>query len=446
MKKILNEYKLFFVFLFISLWSSLHSSGVNRAFALPMTLNRIFTLLMYLPFILFITWKLLSDIQQRKLSPASWVYYGFAAYYALVSGYRLLNGMEVKESLYYSLLLFGSLAMYFQIRAGHMKMTRQEYLGNFLAIGSFMILFRLVDRLVFRLFLPDAPINVNLTTGVNAILIPVLVEALCDRNTPKKQRLFSAAVLIGSYAVIWTSGSRAIFTLIAVITGVLLLVRITDKAGLIRLGAVLLCAAAIVGSMAAADIGRTRYFLVREMNLVIPAAPVQTSPTDGTAESPSQDLTQGSSIQAATQEQISASDGMRADLINMGIEQIKLNPLFGTGDVLYPYAMSETYIPTQSSHNFIIESLICYGIIGTALLAVLFLMLIVDAHIFSKDNQLLWREKLSLLLTLVFFFGFAMVQPTVFSQFLCPVFAWLLASYHDDLNNPKGIIYETKQK
>ena len=363
MKQKFLKYRLFLIFLFISIWAALQSTDVNQALHLPLMLTRLPTLLSYLPFILFILWKVICDLKERKIVLSDILYYAFGLYYVAVSVYRILNHMEVKENLYYSIIMFGSLAMCMQITAGRLSISNRDLIDNVIAVGIFVVLFRFTDRLVLQHYLAHPAINVNITTGVTALIIPFLFDACCEKEITKKQLLIRTLTLLASLVVIATTGSRSIFLLSILILIVMIVFRL--KTGMIvkRILPVVFCSVVIVGAMAAMDIGDVRYSLYRETTLSFfsdkedePADNSGTTTTEPPVEVPPQNSGNVNQVQDSANQQTNRSDQMRSDLVKMGIEQIKLNPLFGTGDVEYRYRINETYAPMQSSHNFIIES------------------------------------------------------------------------------------------
>ena len=461
MKKLLLKYKLFLIYLFISVWAAPQSTVVNEVLHFPLILNRLFTVLSYLPFILFILWKVICDLKERKIVLSDILFYTLALYYVAVSIYRILNHMEVKENLYYSIIMFGSLAMCMQITAGKLPISNRDLIDNVIAVGIFLTLFRFTDRLVLRHYLAHPAINVNITTGVTALIIPLLFDACCEKEITKKQLLIRTLTLLASLVVIATTGSRSIFLLSILILIVMIVFRL--KTGMIvkRILPVVFCSVVIVGAMAAMNIGEVRYSLYRETTLSFfsdkedapannsgttttepadnsgttttePADNNGTTTTEPPAEVPPQNSGNVNHVQDSANQQTNRSDKMRSDLVKMGIEQIKLNPLFGTGDVEYPYGINETYAPMQSSHNFIIESLICYGAVGTALLLMLLASLVFETKLIKRAG--VFHDMFALIMTMAFFFGFGMVQPIVYNYLVTPLFAWIFAYYKQSIN------------
>lgn len=442
MKKIILKYKLFLIFLFISVLASLQSTSLNSVLHIPLPLCRVFTALTYLPFILFILWKLICDIKERKFGLSNILFYAFALYYAVITVFRFFNHMEIKENLYYSVILFGSLSMCMQIVAGRLPVSSRDMVSNFTAIAIYMVLFRLINRLILQDYIYPPPININLTSGVSALLIPVLLDACCKKEISKKELWICSLTVVASLVVIGTTGSRAIFMLTLPVLAVMTVSKIKTGMVVKRILPIILASVVIVGAMAVLDIGRVRYSLYRETTIHFF---VDKAPSGGSTDTPDTpddtDESHINSTQSMAIEQTNNSDNMRAVLVNWGINQIKQNFLFGTGDVEYVYHITETYAVMQSSHNFLIESLICYGAVGTVLLLALFASLIFETKFFRRKG--VFHDLFCLIVTMAFFFAFGMVQPIIYSYIMAPVFAWILAYYTQRINNLEMKQYDT---
>ena len=121
-------------------------------------------------------------------------------------------------------------------------------------------------------------------------------------------------------------------------------------------------------------------------------------------------------------EQLGSSDRMRGHLMQYSIAQVKLNPWFGTGDVKYYYQITEEYGFLQSSHNFIIEALNCYGIFGLVFVVLLFTAIILDTGLFRKQLARDWQYRIAMLMAVGVYLAMGFVQPVVFDCLVCLVF------------------------
>ena len=87
------------IFLVHIVLNALSSHWVQELIHSPMSIVRIMTVFIYLPFFAFILCKFISDIKDKVLfNRINLIYYLFCAYYAIVSVWRFFNHGEVKET------------------------------------------------------------------------------------------------------------------------------------------------------------------------------------------------------------------------------------------------------------------------------------------------------------------------------------------------------------
>lgn len=111
------------------------------------------------------------------------------------------------------------------------------------------------------------------------------------------------------------------------------------------------------------------------------------------------------------------SDLMRDDLMKLGIAEVEKNLFWGTGNVNFDYVVNEDLI-SQTPHNFILESLICFGLFGTILLAIIALYIICS---FLLKKDILFSSKTNLIVLVSILFGYSLFQPTLYNYIILPV-------------------------
>lgn len=456
MKKI-QERGVFLLFVYFSLIQSLNSSSLVQTLHIPSAVSKCITVLVYLPFALAVGYKIFTDARKRKQAfsaVSNWIYYAFAIYYGVLCVCRLAGGLEVKENLYYSVVFFGAVAIFMLLRDGVICVPKQELKKNLLWIAAYFVLYRLAYTTVGELFLKKPPININLTTGIVGLLLPVVGQMMVDVDA--KKSWLPWGVLCASLVVIATSGSRAIFALTGVMMAAMLLTALIRRKGVLRLVTAIAVGCAIVIALVLANVGQARYAIYRQTGIDFEAIRQSFTTTHPYAEQlasdlgqtiptqvPTQEPTQASTASPigvtpeqdknAAQEQIAASNWMRKLLVQRGIEEVKRNPLFGTGNVMYQYQLGPDNFILQSSHNFLIEAMTCYGFVGLAMVAALFISLLAEAKLFTKLALRRWSDTVTLLLVVVFYFAFGFVQPTVFDVFICPLFLMTVEDYGNAL-------------
>ena len=426
MRRLLKNYWPTICYIVIICASMIMSTWVKNVFLISDIFSKGATILIYLPFIAAILWKLIFDIKNKVniKKTINIIYYCFAVYYVLISVYRFIYSLEIKENLYYFLVLFGSIALFMQLSEKNIAIKKATLQNNIVSISAIMALIRFICYfLVGPLFL-SYPINMNIMTGLNIITMPFLVDYYKQAKT-KKTKIFVLALMCLILVEVLTSSARMMCTLALMVLLVQIIVNFKNKAVFKRLIFTCLCALLVIIIMFVGNVKNTRYAIFREFSVVKKIVYFIDSAVGTDMNNEKLDEEQ-EMVEAV--EQIQRSDSMRQDLINMGIEQVKQNPIFGTGNVTYSYFVSG-YTIQQSSHNFLIEALICYGIIGVLLIIVLILLALYKSKIFSRKNKGPWQNKISVFLTFVVFFAMGSLQPLVFNSLLCPVFMMLFANY-----------------
>ncbi len=429
---ICKKYRLFFTFFLITMALSATSQVFNKLLPLPLIVRRGCTIFIYFPFILCIFWRMAFDLRRFSREQTVVMYYIFGLYCVALLVYRRFLGMEVLESAYYLIVLFGSIALGLQIKDHHLRLTERELYCNLVAILIYMIMYRIVWAVLFHD--TDAPININLTSGSVALLSPLILRYFEKKE--KVEYVKGITLFCLSTIIIISTGSRSIFILYIFMFFILYFYYFRFRNVFFRISSAICITIAISYFLAVFDVGDIQYALARESNISFLSKIADIFLYEEknnykfenlyvnqyNQEETPVEVTQSLSSSAL---QIGYSDSMREDLMHLGIEQIKKNPWIGTGDILYYYQISEDYGTEQSSHNFIIESIICFGIIGLCLLGVFFFFWL-KTYFFFSGISLQW---LFMFLSMIFYFSFGFVQPIVYNELICPLFVLVIVYY-----------------
>lgn len=425
MVKHLKTYKFFYLFVYISIWTAMASTPMNEVFSFPKIAAQAFSLLLYVPFLVLVVWKFWSDLKCLKLHFTNILYYAFVFYYIILSGYRMLTHAEVKEGIYYTIVLLGAFALFLQIRDEKTVLSSEVFQRNVALIAFYMISLKLVVSFLEGNVFSLAPINNLYSTSVLVMLLPFLFAGM-KNHTGKKELLYWIAFLL-AVALIMICSSRAISLLALVVLGGLFLFTLRDINAVVKFISAILCAALLVTILAVCNVGLVRRSLYREFGVMWPSssANIEHYHYDELTGEPIPNHVQ---TQNSIDSQVDRSDSMRSDLQKQGIAEFKKNPLFGTGDLYYTYDMGYKTME-QTAHNFILECLVCYGIVGTAAIICMLAGMLCQCGFLRKFrfNEITYRA--FLLLVMLHYFALGMVQPSVFNTLLCPLFALLLAYY-----------------
>ena len=401
------------------------STPMNELFSFPKIAAQAFSLLLYVPFLILVLWKFCSDLKCLKLHFTNIVYYLFAIYYVILSGYRLVTHAEVKEGIYYSIVLLGAFALFLHIRDKKTTIPTQLFRKNVAMIAFYMIALKLLISFLEGNVFSLAPINNLYSTSMLVMLLPFLFTGFKD-NTGKKELLYWVAFFL-AIALIMICSSRAITLLTFAILGVLFLFTLKSWKCAVKFLCALLCSALLVTLLAAGNVGLVRRSLYREFGLMWPneSGSTQEYQYDELTGEPILDEDE---VQASIDSQVGRSDSMRSDLQNLGIQEFKKNPVFGTGDLYYTYDMGYKTME-QTAHNFIIECLVCYGVVGTIGIFLMLVGMLCQCGLIRKFRLKDITYRVFVLLVMFHYFALGMVQPSVFNTLLCPLFALLLAYY-----------------
>jgi len=387
---------------------------------LPGIVSKVGALLLYLPFGVFICWKLVCDLKARKLTFPIIAYYSFAGYYGVLTVFRFLNHMEVKENLYYTIILLGSISLFSLIYDGHIRVEKESLYNDVCIVSAVLMLYMLLFVLLLKPIVTYSIINEIAIGGSILILTPLVTKKLWMARNNTFWTVFCMLILFSFASVVFTLRSRVTFVVFLFELAALIVISIHKKRVLLRYTGAMLGAVVLVACLFALNVGQVRYAVYREIGFTS-AGMIGggNQPSSGEIDSPDQ--------QEALY-QINRSDSMRADLLNMSIERVRENPLFGTGDVFYSYVVGEETFEAPA-HNFVFASLNCYGLIGLFLLVALVLSIMWSVHLFRlKDRPTLYPRML-FLLTLVVYFGEGMVQATVYDVLVMPLMFIVFAAF-----------------
>ncbi len=434
----IRKYSLFLFILNLVFWTSLSSTNIQEIFRFSATTCRILSLFLYLPFGAVFIWKIIDDIRGFKKTPINLLFYLFVFYYIILSAVRFFLHFEVKENAYFIITLLGSIALYCQLADHRLSLSMDEIKKNFVYILSFTCIYKAIFTVfstgmfgVPRVF-GNPPINNLYSTSVLVLSLPFLIDLI------KEQKRFSASsflLLLGSLILIALCNSRAIFILAMLIFFILVIINIKQPALILNCLSAFLCMVLIVGTMAFCKVKTVDYSLNRVLGPLISLeesveegpsfeepstspSQMQTSPT----QEPTSDSIPGDET---SDEQIKKSDSMRSDLLKQGINEAKKNIFFGTGDLFYSYDMGYK-VMEQTAHNFIVETLVSVGLIGFLLIALIVLTILINGNFFKGIFSLGYQTKIAAFLSIIFYFAFGMVQPSVYNTLVCPIFFFVV--------------------
>jgi len=417
-----NYVWLFFTWLIIML--TIQSRWIVGWLKPPSSILKVAALLTYVPFAVFALQKLISDIKTRKKDLFTILYYGFAAYYVGISIYRLFTHGELKDSLYYTIILFGTLSL-FSIVFQQKNPEAIRQLTNCACIFQFILL---VYRLLFLLFvekiIKQSPVNEIAMGTALLLLLPISFEQLRNRDYSMPGCIFYGLLISGTVLVFLSLGSRAVFFLLLVELIPLVLTCIKCKRAIFTGLIAIVCALAMLCLLFVCDAGRVRYNVYRQtgidFSVLLPVAPSSPSTSTDSETSNQSNSSEQSEEQKIALSQIQRSDAMRKTLSKRSLKEFRKNPWIGTGTALFPHRYNQgRQIIHAPAHNIFLQTLNCYGIIGLILLIALILTLIIKTRLFRlKEGRSI--DRIYLFTVLILYFGISLIQATAYDVLVMP--------------------------
>lgn len=387
---------------------------------LPGVVSQVGALMLYIPFVVFILWKLVCDIKGRKITLPILTYYGFAGYYGILTVIRFLTHMEVKDSLYYTIILMGSVALFSLIYNKHICVDKDTLYGDLCWVSVALMLYMLLFVIFLKPILSYSPINEIAVGGSILLLMPAVAKKFSLSEKGSFWTTMCTLILFSFAAVVFTLKSRVTFVIFLFEVAVLVVLHLKRKRVLIHLFAALLGAVVLIAGLFVLNVGQVRYAVYRETGFA-------SAGMLGSGDASSDDDINSPDQQEAL-DQINRSDSMRADLLNESLKRVKQNVLFGTGEVFYHYEVGEEVFDAPA-HNFIFATLNCYGLVGLLLLMAMVVAMLRQIHFFRFKDKATLYARLLFTLALCMYFGEGMVQATVYDMLVMPVMFTVFAAF-----------------
>ena len=415
-----NYVWLFFTWLIIML--TVQSRWVVGWLKPPSSILKVAALLTYLPFAVFALQKLISDIKTRKKDLFTILYYSFAAYYACISLYRLLTHGELKDSLYYTIVLLGTLALFSLVFQQKSREASRQPTNCACIFHLILLVYRLLFLLFVEKHIKQSPVNEIAMGTALLLLLPISFQQLRSRDFSVPGCIFYGLLIFGTVVVILSLGSRAVFFLLLVELIPLLLSCLKCKRAIFTGLIAIVCALAVLCVLFVCNTGRVRYNVYRQTGInfskLLPN--ISNDQQNDSDKDSSKDNNSKEESQKIALSQIERSDAMRKTLSKLSLEEVRKNPWIGTGTALFPHRYNQgRQIIDAPAHNIFLQTLNCYGVIGLLLLMALILTLILKTGLFRfKEGHL--ADRIFLFTVLILYFGISLIQATAYDVLVMP--------------------------
>lgn len=431
--------------------------------------SQIVTMIIYIPliiaFILFCIRFVKNFSMNRKLfirtNLPKMIFIIFTIYCIYLFIYRFIMGLEYMEGFHFASRIIGAIALYFVVVDSS---TSDDTMKNLLIFTAFIDTFLIFDFIFINSF-RDTNILSNVLIDCCIILTLGLVCIKYFKNVNINNRLYDLVCEVHFFILIVTtmlSGSRTMFVLGAILVVYTIICVSKYKKYVISYLVVSVCSIITLLLLYNFNIGDAVFTIDKQMLFVAPniySKVIENQNVgkendniinsdnnindekkveeDKNIESLKQIETQIDESNLNQSEEItneridsiksleSNSDYMRGVLRKKGIEEVKKNVLFGTGNVYFDYMLGERKLE-QTAHNFIIETLISFGLIGTLMLA--FIIIAIIFKILSS-RFISINDKIGLLLMCGIVGAFSLYQQMLYNYIVLPVVFFIIAMY-----------------
>lgn len=282
----------------------------------------------------------------------------------------------------------------------------------------------MITNLVNNTVVTDILINRNMVVYICILGIFTSALLLFYGQCSTMQKISIAFNTVFSIVYCITSGSRmGAYVSIFSIVGIALI--FFRKKTFLLYALYSLSAALIISIMMYTHICDAHFWVLRGFNINTVATSISAENNTDISDSSDKkyvDLLQSIRNEEKTGEELSQEEILiindigRIEAWKNGIQRIRENPFFGTGDI----SVFKSEGGNQSSHNFLIDYAITYGLVGLVLWVIFVLVMIVP--ILKKAT---WKERGLILFVLSTIFGMALLQPFL-TTCIGPYVAWLL--------------------
>lgn len=331
-----------------------------------------------------------------------WVLVAFVAWYVVVTAVRFATGEEVKQS---GLALRSSvvpLVCYFLMDAKLEKARR--VVAGLVLLNLAVTVFHLPEWQDMRM--SDYLGNSMVYAGLLVLLIPLNTYALVR---PVAAGLFGRVLRISALAnlffalvmPVWT-GSRSLTMLCFLVFFACLVMMVRDRRVLLSLGAVLVIAFAAHAVVWKTNPGGAAFGIYR----VVPMPPMSAVDADEVHRKALDD------VKKVTDREKNRADLSRGVLQQESLDEIREDPFFTDGRLYFPYE-NDLGEEEATAHNFVLEHINAYGVIGFGLYLALFVAALWPGWRRLRARAPGAAENIAAFGTVLTAMAFSLAQPTM---------------------------------
>lgn len=356
---------------------------------------------------------------------------GFIIYYIFITGYRFISGGDAMQSLYVAIVIFTSAVLFFLIDAD--IIDRKEALTDLIVVFTIINIMQGVMGFVKgSVRLSPVLQNIMVYDCIMLFMVPCFFYVAQYTRKLKLSNFWGGLCwtnLLLILILIISSGSRS-GTIMLVVTYIVCMVINFERKSRFILKCIMLyvLAAIIIVTLYSYNLIDFKTAVMRQ-KLAFLDVPNEQTQVLGKLEDKAVNAESDNEKQQYkkfVQYSITSSDEVRTILWDKSIQELKKDPLWGTGTMLFEIHYIDSNL-LQGSHNIILETSLAFGVTGMIIFfimtgtPVLFILLF---SIRSKSKKMI-IEMLNYMVAISNVFIMAMVQPVLVMAF--PVMlSWLI--------------------
>lgn len=356
----------------------------------------------------------------------------FIAFYIILSILRMLLGYEFKQSLLaIKVTIFPMILLFL---AKYLKIDKEYMIKNLITFEFIINCIQLTNYTNFRMsnFLG----NIMVYLSILVMLFIINVHVLKENKYSLIMKLFSFVNILLTLITPLMAGARSSFYIVCILSILVVVYCIINKKLYCSLIIILLIIASFginvycfkncrnhIGmyqDRILPTVFKKNSVIIEKPNIeIIPPNNVIPNGTESNIpEKNDTILNNNTNIEKVK------SDNIRKYLVNKSIESIKKSPLIGEG-IMYFDVNTDYGVSLQSAHNFILEYINAYGIIGFIIYLFIHFRIILNIFIHLKDRNLFAL----IILTIPVILIQSLVQPTMLIVPIVIIYYTLYALY-----------------
>lgn len=344
-------------------------------------------------------------------------------YYIFLIIYRFLSGGNAIQSFYHVITIFSAIIFYFiiEIKIENIKDICFDILFIITLINILQIIISTyIGSIRFSFVLQ----NIMVYIGCTNLMVPFLFYTLRNGKEiiTKYVSIFNLIVI---FVANFASGSRIALVVVLFSYFISIIINVgKSKKFIIQCVIIFSISISIISLFYKFNYMDIKTSILRQTITYTEKLPLNNNNGSNNGKSSENISNNDEDYKQYVLEGINSSNSVRANLWNKSIEEISKSPLFGTGNIVFKMKYLDQIV-MQSSHNFILESILIFGSIGGILYLIILALPLLSIVLYSFKNKVDLKLVFNFIVSLGSLFVIALVQPILTTALPIMLF-WLM--------------------